>query len=64
MSCLAFLVQVMRMEYFIHVVFEQLVNVGLIKARLIILIFAWIKSTGVIQDYHVKQQTEIVVLAV
>lgn len=61
MSCLTFLVQVMGMEYFIYVVFEQL---GLIKARLIILIFARIKSTGVIQDYHVKQQTEIVVLAV
>lgn len=54
----------MRMEYFINIVFKQPVNVGLVKARLMILTFAWIERTGVIQVYHVKQQSGIMVLAV
>lgn len=54
----------MGMEYFIYIVFKQPVNVRLIKARLMILLFAWIERTGVIQVYHIKQQSRIIVLAV
>lgn len=51
------------MEYFACTVFKQPVNTGLRKARLMILIFAWIERTG-IQVYDVKQQSGNIVLAV